>query len=71
MGHFDWPRGMANALSSPRRGRNKEVRVREYLTEEECRRLIAAARKRGRYGARLGAADLKIAKSSRPTVPRQ
>jgi len=36
----------------PRRRPNKEVRVREYLTEDECRALIATARKRGRYGTR-------------------
>ena len=37
----------------PRRRPNKEVRVREYLTEDECRTLITAARKRGgRYGLR-------------------
>jgi integrase len=37
----------------PRRLPNKEVRVREYLTEDECRTLITTARKRGgRYGLR-------------------
>jgi len=37
----------------PRRRPNKAVRVREYLTEEECRRLIGTAKKRGgRYGVR-------------------
>src|SRR5215469_4495656 len=37
----------------PRRRPNKEIRVREYLTEDECRTLIAAARQRGgRYGLR-------------------
>ena len=37
----------------PRRRPNKEVRVREYLTEDECRTLIATARRRGgRYGLR-------------------
>ena len=37
----------------PRRRPNKEVRVREYLTEDECRTLIATAKKRGgRYGLR-------------------
>jgi len=36
----------------PRRRPNKEARVREYLTDEEVSRLIAAARKHGRYGAR-------------------
>jgi len=37
----------------PRRRPNKEVRVREYLTEAECRALITTARKRGgRYGLR-------------------
>jgi type 1 fimbriae regulatory protein FimB/type 1 fimbriae regulatory protein FimE len=37
----------------PRRRPNKEVRVREYLTENECRILITTARKRrGRYGLR-------------------
>jgi integrase len=37
----------------PRRQSNKAVRVREYLTEDECRTLIATAKKRGsRYGLR-------------------
>jgi integrase len=38
----------------PRRRPNKEVRVREYLTEDECRTLIATAKKKrgGRYGLR-------------------
>ena len=36
----------------PRRPANKDRRVREYLTDEECRRLIAAAKKRGRHGTR-------------------
>jgi len=37
----------------PRRRPNKEIRVREYLTEDECRTLITAARQRGgRYGLR-------------------
>ena len=37
----------------PRRRRNNEVRVREYLTEDECRSLISTAKKRAaRYGLR-------------------
>jgi integrase len=37
----------------PRRRPNKQVRVREYLTEDECRTLISTAKKRGgRYGLR-------------------
>ena len=41
----------------PQRRPNKEVRAREYLTEEECRRLIDTARQRGgRYGLRDGLA---------------
>ena len=41
----------------PRRRPNKDVRVREYLTEDECRTLIATAKKRGgRYGVRDGLA---------------
>jgi integrase len=36
----------------PRRRANKAVRVREYLTDEEVSRLIAAAKKHSRYGAR-------------------
>jgi len=36
----------------PRRKPNAATRTREYLTEAEIDRLIAAARKRGRYGAR-------------------
>jgi type 1 fimbriae regulatory protein FimE len=36
----------------PRRKPNVASRTREYLTEAEVGRLIKAARKRGRYGAR-------------------
>src|SRR4051812_32187401 len=39
----------------PRRVKNIEVRTREYLTAEEVGQLIAAARKRGRWGYRDGA----------------
>ena len=43
----------ARQATPPRRRRNKEVRVREYLTEDECRTLITTAKKRGgRYGLR-------------------
>jgi type 1 fimbriae regulatory protein FimE len=37
---------------------NSAYRVREYLTEKEVDRLIEAARKRGRNGARDAAAIL-------------
>jgi integrase len=37
---------------TPRRAPNAELRQREHLTEAEVERLLAAARKRGRYGAR-------------------
>jgi type 1 fimbriae regulatory protein FimE len=42
----------------PRRQPNSAYRVREYLTEKEVDRLIEAARKRGRNGARDAAAIL-------------
>ena len=42
----------------PRRLPNSAYRVREYLTEKEVERLIEAARKRGRNGARDAAAIL-------------
>jgi type 1 fimbriae regulatory protein FimB/type 1 fimbriae regulatory protein FimE len=42
----------------PRRLPNSAYRVREYLTEKEIDRLIEAARKRGRNGARDAAAIL-------------
>jgi integrase len=42
-----------HAAEYQRRAEAKEVRVREYLTEDKCRSVIAAARKRGgRYGLR-------------------
>jgi|GEM_PF-167102 len=37
---------------TPRRPKNAEVRAREYLTEDEVRRLREAARKTGRNGSR-------------------
>jgi type 1 fimbriae regulatory protein FimE len=42
----------------PKRLPNSAYRVREYLTEKEVDRLIEAARKRGRNGARDAAAIL-------------
>jgi type 1 fimbriae regulatory protein FimE len=42
----------------PKRLPNSAYRVREYLTEKEVDRLIDAARKRGRNGARDAAAIL-------------
>src|ERR1700745_2730888 len=42
----------------PKRLHNSAYRVREYLTEKEVDRLIEAARKRGRNGARDAAAIL-------------
>ena len=42
----------------PTRFPNSAYRVREYLTEKEVERLIEAARKRGRNGARDAAAIL-------------
>ena len=48
---------MANR-TLPRRLPNSAYRVREYLTEKEVDRLIEAARKRGRNGARDAAAIL-------------
>jgi len=45
--------GPAPGRQPPRRLPQKTVRVREYLTEDECRTLIATAKKRGgRYGLR-------------------
>src|SRR5262249_38456898 len=55
---------MTNATSTtanrtlPRRLPNSAYRVREYLIEKEVDRLIEAARKRGRNGARDAAAIL-------------
>jgi type 1 fimbriae regulatory protein FimB/type 1 fimbriae regulatory protein FimE len=37
---------------TPRRGKNADSRSREYLTEAEVERLMAAARKESRYGSR-------------------
>jgi type 1 fimbriae regulatory protein FimE len=42
----------------PRRLSNSAYRVREYLTEKEVERLIEAAKRRGRNGARDAAAIL-------------
>ena len=42
----------------PKRLPNSHYRVREYLTEKEVDRLIEAARKRGRNGARDACAIL-------------
>ncbi len=36
----------------PRRAKNKDVRSREYLTEQEVELLVNAARKTGRHGHR-------------------
>lgn len=38
--------------SPPRKPRNREVRPREYLTDDEVQRLIRAARRSGRHGHR-------------------
>ena len=38
--------------SPPRKPKNAEVRPREYLTEDEVRRLMQGARRRGRHGYR-------------------
>jgi site-specific recombinase XerD len=44
---------LLNGTVPPRRGRNRDVRPREYLTPKEVDRLIAAAKKAGRrYGLR-------------------
>jgi integrase len=45
-------RVVGKPLGPPRRQRNAERRPREYLTQAEVEALIAAARKRGRYGHR-------------------
>jgi type 1 fimbriae regulatory protein FimB/type 1 fimbriae regulatory protein FimE len=47
-----------NGTVPPRRTRNADVRPREYLTPKEIKKLIKAARARGRYGARDGLAVL-------------
>jgi len=39
-------------LSPPRKPRNQDVRLREYLTETEVESLIDAADELGRYGHR-------------------
>ena len=36
----------------PKRSKNKDVRAREYLTEQEVKMLMDAARKTGRHGHR-------------------
>jgi hypothetical protein len=46
-------RVVGEAVAPPRRQRNSERRPREYLTPAEVETLIAAARKRGRYGHRV------------------
>lgn len=38
--------------SPPRKPKNRDVRPREYLTDDEVRRLIRAARRSGRHGHR-------------------
>jgi hypothetical protein len=43
-----------------RRLPNSAYRVREYLTEKEVGRLIEAAKRRGRNGARDAAAILRL-----------
>src|SRR6202165_5073600 len=44
---------LLNGTVPPKRGRNRDVRPREYLTPKEVERLIAAAKKQGRrYGLR-------------------
>ena len=44
---------LLNGTVPPKRGRNRDVRPREYLTPKEVERLIAAAKKPGRrYGLR-------------------
>jgi integrase len=45
-------RVVAEPASMPRRPKNADVRVREHLTPSEVEALAAAAKKRGRYGAR-------------------
>jgi ribosomal protein L19E len=47
----------------PSRLPNSAYRVREYLTEKEVDRLIEAARKRGRNGARDAAAWIASARA--------
>jgi integrase len=42
----------ANPTVLPRRPKNSALRTREHLSEAEVEKLISAARKRGRYGAR-------------------
>jgi type 1 fimbriae regulatory protein FimB/type 1 fimbriae regulatory protein FimE len=38
--------------SPPRKPKSRDVRPREYLTEDEVRQLVRAARRHGRYGHR-------------------
>lgn len=47
-----------NRPAPPRRQKNKALRPREHLTPAEVERLIATAKKRGRYGQRDAAAIL-------------
>lgn len=45
-------------IKTPQRQKNEDLRPREYLTETEVNKLVAAAKKRGRYGQRDAAAIL-------------
>jgi type 1 fimbriae regulatory protein FimB/type 1 fimbriae regulatory protein FimE len=51
-------RVVGEPVPTPRRSKNEDLRPREYLTSAEVDRLIAAAKKRGRYGQRDATAIL-------------
>lgn len=55
---ISFPSPDKGAAMPPRRLRNSALRPREYLTQAEVEKLIAAARKRGRYGQRDACAIL-------------
>jgi hypothetical protein len=45
-------------MPTPRRPKNEELRPREFLTAQEVNKLVATAKKRGRYSARGAALSI-------------
>ena len=52
-------RVVGEPIPTPQRPKNEALRPREYLTEQEVDKLVATARKRGRYGQRDAAAVVR------------
>jgi hypothetical protein len=50
-------------INTPKRLKNKDVRCREYLTEQEVELLMNAARKTGRHGHRDATLTLELDKN--------